>query len=231
MRSALTFGDRAFRFYTSLTFGVSLPQGITVMNPYREPRVKGYVRSFLDKFYSDNRERTLVFGINPGRFGSGITGVTFTDPVALENYCAIPNDLQKKRELSSVFIYDFAMRWGSPQKLYRSFYFSAVSPLGFLRSGKNFNFYDDVRLLRDIRSFLISSIKAHIAFGSSPKAAIVLGTGKIREVFEGLNREGNFFKTVYALEHPRFIMQYRRKALREYLYKYCDVFMQALSSQ
>ena len=45
------------------------------MNPYKDASVMGYLRAFLDKFYDDDRPRTLIFGINPGRFGAGITGV------------------------------------------------------------------------------------------------------------------------------------------------------------
>ena len=228
MKDALTFGDRAFQFSTSLTFDIRMPRDVVVMNPYREVKVRAYVRSFLSKFYSDNRERVLVFGINPGRFGSGITGVTFTDPVALEMFCDIPNDLPKKRELSSVFVYEFANHWGGAEKLYRDFYFTAVSPLGFVKNGKNFNFYDDPRFLADIKPFLISSIKAHLDFGSSRKAAIVLGTGKIKKVFENLNNEYQFFERVFAVEHPRFIMQYRRKYIREYLEAYQKTFAEAL---
>jgi len=78
----LAFAERAFRFYASLATPRA-PRGVTVMNPYTDPRIQSYLRTFLDKYFSDNRERTLILGINPGRFGSGITGVTFTDPVAL----------------------------------------------------------------------------------------------------------------------------------------------------
>lgn len=228
MTDTQTFGDRVFQFFRSIKFDVQMPMEVEVMNPYREARVRGYVRAFLSKFYFDNRERVLVFGINPGRFGSGITGITFTDPVALEMFCDIPNDLPKKRELSSVFIYEFAKHWGGAQKLYQDFYFTAVSPLGFTKNGKNFNFYDDPRFLADIKPFLINSIKAHLAFGVSRKAAIVLGTGKIRKVFEQLNQKNAFFQTVYSVEHPRFIMQYRRKYVQSYLEAYQRTFAEAL---
>ena len=33
------------------------------------------VESFLQKYYDDTRPRQLMFGINPGRHGAGITGV------------------------------------------------------------------------------------------------------------------------------------------------------------
>src|SRR5262245_33437917 len=67
-----TFGSRVFSFYTRLVPPIP-PAGVTVMNPYTDREVRGYVRAFLDKFFTDNRERVLVFGINPGRFGAGIT--------------------------------------------------------------------------------------------------------------------------------------------------------------
>jgi hypothetical protein len=228
MKHVSTFGERALRFYTSLELRNKLPRGIAVLNPYRTPRIRDYVSSFLFKFFSDNHKRVLVFGINPGRFGAGITGVTFTDPTALETYCGIPNDLPKKRELSSVLIYEFIKLWGSPEKFYRDFFLTAVSPLGFVKEGRNFNFYDHPALLRDIKPFLIRSIESQIGFGTR-ETAIVLGTGKIRNVFEDLNREFSFFKTVHAVEHPRFIMQYRRRKLRDYLLKYSEVFEQALN--
>lgn len=228
MKHLSTFGERAFRFYTSLELRNKLPRGVVAMNPYRTPCNRDYIRLFLRKFFSDNHKRVLVFGINPGRFGAGITGVTFTDPVALETFCGVPNDLPKKRELSSVFIYEFIKLWGGPNKFYRDFFLTAVSPLGFVKYGRNFNFYDHPALLRDIKPFLIRSIESQLGFGARRDAAIVLGTGKIRQVFEDLNRECSFFKAVHVLEHPRFIMQYRRRKLRDYLRKYCEVFRQVL---
>ena len=228
MKHVTTFGDRAFRFYTTLELRNKLPRGVVALNPYRTQRIRDYIRLFLRKFFSDNHKRVLVFGINPGRFGAGITGVTFTDPIALETFCGVPNDLPKKRELSSVFIYEFIKLWGGPKKFYRDFFLTAVSPLGFVKNNRNFNFYDHPALLRDIKPFLIRSIESQLGFRARREAAIVLGTGKIRKVLEDLNRESCFFKTVHAVEHPRFIMQYRRRRLGDYLQKYYEVFERAL---
>ena len=50
-------------------------------------------------------QRHLLLGINPGRFGGGVTGIPFTDPIRLQNVCGIENNFEKKQELSSVFIY------------------------------------------------------------------------------------------------------------------------------
>lgn len=38
-----------------------------------------------------------------------------------------------------------------------------------------------------------------------------------------------FFKKLYAVEHPRFIMQYRRKQLLQYIEKYQQIFSEALA--
>jgi hypothetical protein len=127
-----------------------------------------------------------------------------------------------------VFIYEFIKLWGGAEKFYRDFFLTAVSPLGFVKNNRNFNFYDHPALLRDIKPFLIRSIESQLGFGARSEAAIVLGTGKIKQVFEDFNRECSFFKTVHAVEHPRFIMQYRRRRLGDYLQKYSEVFERAL---
>ena len=227
--SGSAFGARALNFYTTLSTIDGLPSNVQVMNPYTKPEIRRYVELFLRKFFSDNRERVYVFGINPGRFGAGVTGVTFTDPVALEQFCGVPNELEKRREVSSELVYAFIERWGGVEKFYRDFFLTAVSPLGFTRNGTNYNYYDDPKLYTALKPFIVRSLKAQLSLGAKRDAAILFGTGKNQRVFAELNQEHGFFKRVYALEHPRFIMQYRRKRLQEYLVKYHETFTQALS--
>jgi hypothetical protein len=193
------------------------------MNPYTDPRTQAHVHTFLDKYFSDNRERTLIIGINPGRFGSGITGVTFTDPVALADELGIPNDMQRKRELSSIFIYDVINHLGGPQAFYSRFFLSAVSPLGFTRGGTNLNYYDERKLERSVTPFIVSTIDAQIALGTRRDRVIVLGQGQNAKFVNRLNDKHGWFSAVHALDHPRFIMQYRRKKLDDYIARYADV--------
>jgi hypothetical protein len=223
------FGDRALQFYSSLA-SPRVPRGIVVMNPYTEPRVREYVRVFLDKYFSDDRKRVLILGINPGRFGAGVTGVTFTDPVALADECGIENDLPRRRELSSIFIYDVINRLGGPQQFYQRFFLSAICPLGFTRSGVNLNYYDDRRLQRAVTAFIVSSIQQHIAFGGRVDSIVVLGCGRNAKFLERLNDEHHWFKQVVPLDHPRFILQYRRKRLGEYIEKYVNALDRAEAS-
>src|SRR5205085_2097693 len=144
-KASSTFAERAYRFYCALA-APRVPRGVQVMNPYADGRVRRFVHVFLDKYFGDTRERVLVMGINPGRFGAGVTGVTFTDPVALNDFCGIPNHLPRKRELSSVFVYDVIAAMGGPDAFFRDFFLTAVCPLGFTRDGRNMNYYDDRKL-------------------------------------------------------------------------------------
>ncbi len=220
--SASTFGSRAFRFYTGLVCPKA-PRGVTVMNPYTDKHVRGCVRGFLDGYFDDNEKRVLVFGINPGRFGAGITGVTFTDPVALAEHCDIGTGLPRRREISSVFIYKLIERCGGTRKFYRRFFLTAVSPLGFTRAGKNLNYYDDSALTRALTPFITKAIEQQIELGGRPDRAIVLGVGKNQRFLKKLNEEHDFFERIDALEHPRWIMQYRRRQIEKYLAKYLKV--------
>lgn len=196
------------------------------MNPYASPEVAGNVRTFLRAYFNDNRPRVLVFGINPGRFGAGITGITFTDPFALAEFCGIPNSLGTRRELSSVFIYDFIARYGAVREFYQDFFLTAASPLGFLRRSLNLNYYDVPQLARAVTPFIVRSIEQQIAAGGRRDHAIVIGKGANLTFLRELNDRYAFFERLHALEHPRAIMQYRRKRLQEYLGEYVQVFRQ-----
>jgi hypothetical protein len=190
------------------------------MNPYAEPQVRRYLRAFLERFYCGGAPRVLVLGINPGRFGAGVTGVTFTDPVALNDYCGVPNHLPRRRELSSIFVYDFIERFGGPAAFYDHFFLSAVSPLGFTSGGTNLNYYDSPQLARAVTPFIVDTLRQQIALGTRQDAAVVLGLGDNRRFLERLNEEHRFFERIIPLEHPRWIMQYRRRRVGEYLAKY-----------
>ncbi|MEX1185542.1 MAG: uracil-DNA glycosylase family protein [Gemmatimonadaceae bacterium] len=221
-RSGDTFAARAFRFYKGLT-SPRTPRGVIVMNPYMDARVRSYVRLFLEKYFDDNRPRTLVLGINPGRFGAGITGVTFTDPKALADPCGVRNSLPRKHELSSVFIYKVIDRFGGPRKFYRNFFLTAVSPLGFIRKGINLNYYDDRLLARSLKPFIVETIERQIAMGGKTDRVFVLGISENFRFLRELNAEHGFFRELVALEHPRWIMQYQQPRIDEYVEKYYEV--------
>jgi hypothetical protein len=215
-------------FYQNLT-PFSVPDGISILNPYTNSETFSYSSLFLEKFYNDSNPRILIFGINPGRFGGGITGVNFTDPIALSSYCGIPNTLPQKHELSSEFIYSCISAFGGVAAFYSQFYLSAMCPLGFTKDGKNYNYYDDPFLLDAATPFIVSTLRQQIAICKTSEVCILLGTGKNQKFFSSINKTYHFFKRILILEHPRFIMQYRRSQVSTYVNTYVLTFSNALS--
>jgi hypothetical protein len=217
---APSFGERVLSFYESLRPPRSIPRGVEVLAPYRTPLVRDCMQRFYHKFFSDSHERVFILGINPGRFGAGVSGIPFTDGVALETLCGISNELPRRRELSAEFVQMFIERLGGASAFYGSFFITAVCPIGFTRGGRNLNYYDDRALYDTVRPFMVRMLNRQIDFGARRAAAIVLGAGENLREFTALNERHRFFESLIGLDHPRFIMQYRRKRLREYLDRY-----------
>jgi hypothetical protein len=127
------------------------------------------------------------------------------------------------RELSSIFIYKVINHLGGPRTFYDRFFLSAVSPLGFTRGGTNLNYCDERKLERAVTPFIVASIEAQIALGCRRDRVIVLGRGNNARFLKRLNDQHRWFAAVNALDHPRFIMQYRRKQLDAYIASYEDI--------
>lgn len=220
--------EKILEFYSTLSLHSDLPKGIQVINPFHNLPTRRLLEVFLDKFFSDAKKRIPVLGINPGRFGSGVTGIPFTDPRMLREKCLIENDFGDRIELSSQFVYSFIEYFGGVTTFYDKFMLGAVSPVGFMKNRKNYNYYDDSELLGTLRPFLETSLAAQREM-CGVDVVILLGTGKNAAVFASLNDKLRLFKHVFSLEHPRFIMQYNRRHLGKYLTKYDEVFKNALS--
>jgi hypothetical protein len=219
---AETFSERAINFFLNLKQPKHLPDKISVLNPYKEKEVKVIVSNFFNLFFNDRNKRTFILGINPGRFGGGVTGIAFTDPIALEQFCGIKNNLIKKPELSSKFIYNVISEFGGTKNFYSRFFISAIYPLALISNKKNFNYYSDKEIYKILKEDLIYSLKKQITFGARKDAVICLGN-KNSEYLKELNEEINYFEKIITLEHPRFIMQYRLKKKDAYIKKYIDV--------
>src|SRR5215210_2937741 len=135
--------NKILNFLFNLQFPFDLSGGVEVMNPFSDEETARIVRNFYNKYYNDNNPRYCIIGINPGRFGGGVTGIPFTDPIRLENECGIKNDFRKLAELSSIFVYEVVKAYGGAEKFYHDFLITALSPLGFTKNGVNLNYYDD----------------------------------------------------------------------------------------
>ncbi len=211
------FSDKILKFYKELEIKENLPNGIEVMNPFQNPETWRVCHEFYSKYYKDQKRRRIILGINPGRFGAGVTGIPFTDPVHLEQNCGIQNAFDKKPELSSIFIYSLINHMGGPAHFYKHYYIGAVSPLGFVKDNKNFNYYDQKSLERSLKPFIIKTLIQQIALGVGTQKCFCLGLGKNFEYLQTLNAELKIFKEIIPLPHPRWIMQYRRPHLVTFL--------------
>jgi hypothetical protein len=187
-------------------------------------QVMGVVTAFFDKFYNDTGPRRLIFGINPGRFGAGTTGINFTAPNQLKEFCGIDHSFKSQTELSAEFIYESIQAFGGVKKFYQNYFITAVSPLGFVKNGVNLNYYDDKNLQRAVTPFIISSIQKQIAIGFKTDFCICIGGDKNLKFFSALNKEHKFFDEIVPLPHPRFIMQYRRKQKGKYIQQYLSAY-------
>ena len=223
-----TFGEKVIAFNKGLSLEIPLPDGIRVMNPFREnDQALELSSAFYLKFYNDYRMRRLILGINPGRFGAGVTGIPFTDTRRLERYCGLKAEGVVTHEPSSVFIYEMIQAYGGVKNFYGDFYINSPSPLGFVKAnpgGKevNYNYYDHPGLQNLLHDFIIASLKAHISMGINPDVAFCLGTGKNYQFLNKLNEQYQFFGKLVPLEHPRYVMQYKSKQKQEYIIKYLE---------
>ncbi|HRY33045.1 MAG TPA: DUF4918 family protein [Bacteroidales bacterium] len=221
-----TFADRVILFNNSLPEITGLPEHFAVMNPFKDnPEISRVTGAFYHRFYHDNKPRTLMLGINPGRFGAGTTGIPFTDTRHLNHQCGIRMDSVSTHEPSSVFIYDMIAAYGGVAKFFGRFFLNSVLPLGLVRvkpDGKkvNFNYYDDKSVLASLLPTVDLNLTRLLELGCDTSVCFCIGSGKNFSFLSRLNTESKYFKKVIPLEHPRFVMQYRLKLKSSYIKDY-----------
>lgn len=217
----MTFSTKATKYFCNLKISNLNVSGVDLINTYESSNVRELIKTFFSRFYNDNQERLFVIGINPGRFGGGLTGIAFTDPVALREHCGIENELNNRKELSSKFIYLVVEKIGGVDSFFSKVFLTALYPFAIIKDGKNYNYYDDKSLATMLMPDIVRNIQKQIRFGSRRDSVILLGK-KNADFFSKINSEFNFFKKIVVLEHPRYIMQYQLKKTDVYLKKYIE---------
>lgn len=221
--------DRLLRHVLSFSLaGTKLPKGVGVLDPFNGPHadeVRRIVTAFHRKYYSDNKPRTLMLGINPGRLGAGSTGLSFTDTKRCESDLGIPVNGLRTHEPSSDFFYRMIRATGGPEAFYSQVYVHAVCPLGFVKeqgngTAINLNYYDDKVLEQAVTPFVEQWLRALVQCGMRTDTVLCIGTGKNAAYFNKLNERLGLFERCIALEHPRYVMQYKARSLDLYIDKY-----------
>ncbi len=226
----MNLAEKIIAFNQALTSEELIPEGIRIMNPYREnPEAFRVSSLFYRKYYADDQPRRFILGINPGRFGAGVTGIPFTDTFRLRDHCGLEFPGLTSRETSSAFVYGMIEAYGGPELFYNHYFISAVCPLGFVKMNArgrevNFNYYDDPLLLETMEPFMVCSLEAQIGFGMLRDVCFCLGNNKNYHYLVRLNKRKGYFGEVIPLEHPRFIMQYRMKQKESFITRYLEAF-------
>lgn len=229
-----TFAEKINAFNEALRFDGALPERVSIMNPFKDNACASPAsEAFYNKYYNDSRPRLAILGINPGRFGAGITGVPFTDPIRLKEACGIEiPECPRAREPSSVFVYEIIGAYGGVREFYRDWYINSVCPLGFLaekESGKwvNFNYYDTAALKKAALPFITRTLPEQIACGLCESVCFCFGKDKNYKFLSELNDRRHYFGRIIPLDHPRFIVQYKSRDMKEYARRYAETFKRA----
>ena len=218
-----TWAEQLYAFYTLLQPPQNLPNNIQWLYPQQNREVLDVLSSFLRKYFNDTKKRQLFLGINPGRMGAGVTGVNFTAPKQLTENCGITHPFKKGSEISAEFIYSMIEAFGGPEAFYKFYFIGSVCPLGFIKEGKNINYYDDKALLHAVEPFIIESIEAQLRLPVDRARCLCIGGEKNFRYLSALNQRFGWFGEILPLPHPRFIMQYRRKEIGPFIQLYLDV--------
>ena len=77
---------------------------------------------------------------------------------------------------------------------------------------------------KSLEPFIRKSLHAVLKLGVRREIAYCLGEGENYKYIQNLNLEENLFEQIIPLAHPRFIMQYRRKLMDQYIKDYLEKF-------
>ncbi|GGG54049.1 uracil-DNA glycosylase family protein [Hymenobacter glacieicola] len=223
----MSFSDRLLHFLTEFPLPATLPENVEAFSPYQESTPRALFTQFARQYYAGNQRRVALLGINPGRLGNGRTGVAFTDPVALAAW-GIANELPRRREPSSEFIQAVVEAMGGPTAFYQRFFLGSLYPLVLLRNGLNYNFYDSPAVTAALWPTIQQGMKRQVEkVGLARHAAICLGRRNAL-YFNRLNEELQLFDQIHVLDHPRYLMQYKRRHLTENVARYVEVLSAAI---
>lgn len=91
---------------------------------------KKNILKFHKKFVEPYTPKIVLVGINPGRFGSGLTGIPFTDFNSLSKLLD-DKTLGNKKEQSATFIFSIIESIGV-ENFFKNIYLTNLSAVGFV---------------------------------------------------------------------------------------------------
>ena len=175
------------------------------------------IAKYYERYVSEKPNKIVLCGLNPGRFGAGLTGVPFIDFKSLSEM--IPEVDRQETENSAQFFFEVIKKIGV-EKFYENCYVTNVSKFGYSRksSSKNVNYPELPEIAQNwlFQKFIdeMNLIKPKLII---PLSKNVEGTLKMLSQNQQLN-----FKIGDRLNHPSWIMIYRQKDENKWIKKYVD---------
>jgi len=151
------------------------------------------IKKFNEKYYKGSYPKTVLCGINPGKNGAGKTGIPFIDFSSLSEL--IEGVETTGTERSAQFFYDVVQEIGA-ERFYRSFYVTNISWLGFIKDGKNVNYYT---LSDNAKAFIYKIFEFEIR-QVSPTTIIAM-SGEVKHTLSSLYKGGHI-DISHSLPHP-----------------------------
>ena len=153
------------------------------------------IKRFNEKYYKGSYPKTVLCGINPGKNGAGKTGIPFIDFSSLSK---LLDGVEKTdTERSAQFFYDIVQEIGA-DRFYRSFYVTNISWLGFIKDGKNVNYYD---LSDKSKKFIYKMFQYEIKQVSP--TTIISMSGKVKHTISSMF-DGGQIDITNSLPHPNY---------------------------
>ena len=149
------------------------------------------IQRFNRYYYGKTIPKVVLCGINPGRFGAGKIGIPLMDFATLSKL--IDGIESKESERSAQFFAKIVQKVG-PKRFYRHFYVTNISWVGFMKEGRNLNFYD---LPKHAQEFVYEQFLFEMEY-VRPEQIIALGRNVQKTIKEILAIEPDY------LPHPNF---------------------------
>lgn len=200
----MTLRDQIIEFYSNFRTTDVFSPGVQLHNPFDAPNRRSAIEQFCRSFYDDTSPRVHLLGINPSRLTNSSTGVNYTDGFALQEYCGIPNDFSKSRELTSSFFYRVVESFGGAATFYNRVFAWAAMPVAITNGETYANYYDvDDEIVKEI---VVDNLNWMLKLPSVGKL-VILGSGENKKYLESLPGFPFGYNDVICLPHPRWIMQ------------------------
>lgn len=181
---------------------------------------KDNIEKYYDKYVDFDSDKIVLCGLNPGRFGAGLTGVPFIDFKSLSKM--LSNIKKDDGESSAQFFFELVKKFGI-EKFYKICYVTNISKFGYSKksSAKNVNY---PKLPNSAQDWLFKRFIEEMNL-IKPKVIIPLSDDVAKTLKVLTQAQQLDYKIAPKLNHPAWVMTYKKKDKNLWLQKYYETIM------